>query len=88
MDEKSSNLAAHRVRVNALRDSVSGQSLELLMLNQTIALMQDKEYRRLNNLVGVAIQCEPAVVEMAIQTEFVIPAVNDTFAKLFDVAYI
>jgi chromosome segregation ATPase len=75
LEERTTHLDEHRRHVNTLRQSISQQDAEHMILQQTVNQLMDREDRRLNALKTVECQCDPETATVGIQTEFFIPAV-------------
>lgn len=76
LEKESSSLHEQKRHVRSLRQSISKQDQEFMVLTQALDEMREREFRRLNALSSVEIQCDPDVASIGIQTEFIIPAVK------------
>lgn len=76
LEEKSNHLDDHKRNVHILRQSITDQAQEVFILSEKLQELMQREYHRINCLTTTETQCYPAVESVAIQTEFIIPAVR------------
>ena len=75
LNEKDTMITGNRKNMRVMRQSLTQQNAQLMELSQSLLLMNEQEFHRVNCLIEVGVQCQPEVAEMDIQTEFIIPAV-------------
>jgi hypothetical protein len=76
IEEKEVHIDNHRRELHVARKSIAEQQLEVSLLSKRLTEIMDRNFKRLNCLENKEIQCDPEVTSIAIQTEFIIPAVS------------